>query len=126
MNPEIFAVVAVVKTSKGVLLTSRRNRPDNFGFPGGKVDPGETPVQAAKREVKEETGLDLFDLHLIYVAPEPTCGNRLVAVYTATVDVDQSIKAEAGLNVIWGDPLLTVREDSAFKTFNLDLLNRIQ
>jgi len=125
MNTEIFAVVAVVKTSKGTLLTSRRNRPDNFGFPGGKVDPGEDAVTAVKREVKEETGLDLFDVELVYVAPEKTCGNRLVAVFKASVDVDQPLNPEPDLNVIWGDPALTIQDDSVFKDFNLDLLKRI-
>ena len=31
----------------------------NWMFPGGKIDPGERPWNAAKREFKEETGFDL-------------------------------------------------------------------
>lgn len=30
-----------------------------FAFPGGRLDPGETPEQAALRELSEEVGLDL-------------------------------------------------------------------
>ena len=30
-----------------------------YNFPAGLIDPGETPDQSAKRELKEETGLDL-------------------------------------------------------------------
>lgn len=45
-----------------VLLTERshvmRSQPGHVSFPGGGIDPGETPVQAALREAKEETGLD--------------------------------------------------------------------
>lgn len=37
----------------------------SFGSPGGRVDPGETTLQAAVREVKEETGLDVEEDHLI-------------------------------------------------------------
>ena len=33
-----------------------------YGLPAGLIDPGETPEQAARRELKEETGLDLIEI----------------------------------------------------------------
>ncbi len=122
----IFAVVVLVRTSKGTLLVSRRNRPDNFGLPGGKVDEGELPIRAARRELKEETGIDGFDFRLIYFLPEPSCGNRLVAVYSCLVDVDQNIQPEDGLNVIWGDIELTAQDDSVFRDFNRQLIDYLR
>ena len=46
-------------TSKGVqkVLLIHRPRYDDWSFPKGKLDPGETHRQAALREVEEETGL---------------------------------------------------------------------
>lgn len=45
-----------------VLLTRRaehlRNHRGEISFPGGRLDPGETPVEAALREADEEVGLD--------------------------------------------------------------------
>ncbi|WP_230486810.1 NUDIX hydrolase [Nocardioides anomalus] len=45
-----------------LLLTERnhtmRSHPGQVSFPGGSLDPGETPEQAALREAWEETGLD--------------------------------------------------------------------
>ena len=33
-----------------------------FGLPAGLIDPGETPEEAARRELKEETGLDIAEI----------------------------------------------------------------
>ena len=50
------------------LLTHHKQR--GYEFPGGKVEPGETAEEAARREVMEETGLtldnvmDIIDLSL--------------------------------------------------------------
>ena len=46
-------------TAKGVVkvLLIHRPRYDDWSFPKGKLDPGETHRQAALREVEEETGL---------------------------------------------------------------------
>ncbi len=46
----------------GVLLTRRstelRNHAGQISFPGGRIDQGETEIQAALREANEEIGLD--------------------------------------------------------------------
>ena len=49
-------------TTLDLLLTRRsdalRHHPGQIAFPGGGLDPGESPVSAALREAQEETGLD--------------------------------------------------------------------
>lgn len=40
---------------------------ENWGLPKGHLEPGETPQDAAKREIEEETGLD--NLHLGGILP---------------------------------------------------------
>ena len=46
-----------------LILTRRsarlRNHAGQWAFPGGRIDPGETPEQTALREMREEVGLDL-------------------------------------------------------------------
>ena len=44
---------------QGVVLIERRNPPFGWALPGGFVDYGETLEEAAVREAKEETGLDV-------------------------------------------------------------------
>lgn len=56
------AVVVVVQDGEEFLGVSRRDDPEAFGLPGGKVDPGETAEQAAKREFEEETGFKVKKL----------------------------------------------------------------
>ena len=58
------AAVLVAMTDRpepGVLLLHRpsdmRAHPGQIALPGGKIDPGETPVQAALREAWEELGI---------------------------------------------------------------------
>ena len=36
-----------------------------YGLPAGLIDPGETPEEAARRELKEETGLDLVSIRRV-------------------------------------------------------------
>lgn len=45
------------------LLTIHKKR--GFEFPGGKVEPGESPEEAARREVMEETGASISSLHYL-------------------------------------------------------------
>jgi 8-oxo-dGTP diphosphatase len=55
-------VGAVVRDESGRILVVRRARPPTEGLwsiPGGRVEPGETLAEAARREVREETGLDV-------------------------------------------------------------------
>lgn len=50
---------------KGEVLLQRRGDRNQWGFPGGAVELGETPEMAAVREVREETGLDVKIRRLI-------------------------------------------------------------
>lgn len=55
----IAAALAVVLRGEKLLLVRRSHRPDagKWGFPGGKIERGETIVDAALRELGEETGV---------------------------------------------------------------------
>ena len=46
-----------IRNRDGLVLTVRKRGSDGFMMPGGKPEPGESPVQTACREVSEEIGL---------------------------------------------------------------------
>lgn len=63
------SVAAVITNENGaVLLLDHVLRPaSSWGIPGGFIEPGEQPVDAVKRELYEETGIELTDVELLEV-----------------------------------------------------------
>jgi len=61
VEPRRGAVLMLFGSDRDLLLTERahdmRSHPGQVSFPGGAIDPGETPREAALREAYEETGL---------------------------------------------------------------------
>ena len=66
-----------------ILSVSRKNDPSKKGLVGGKVDPGETFMQAAVRECFEETGLETCCLIPIFSRMEPGDVDFFAIVYLA-------------------------------------------
>lgn len=61
-NAAVACAVAVVVTHRHKILVGKRRSGENgfeWQLPGGWIDRGESPEQAARREVSEETGLQL-------------------------------------------------------------------
>lgn len=86
-----------------VLLIQRGNYPfkDHWALPGGFVDAGETTAEAAARELREETGIDIpaADLRLMTVADKPgrdPRGHAISIVYVAVAPKDADDMLAAG------------------------------
>jgi ADP-ribose pyrophosphatase len=59
-------IIVLATTAEGDLVLVRQFRPAlgtyTLEFPAGAIDPGETPEQAARRELEEETGFQAVDM----------------------------------------------------------------
>ena len=70
-NSIAVAVSAFIQDNEGRILMIRRTDNNLYSIPGGEVEPGETLTQAAVREVKEETGIDVGITGLIGIYSNP-------------------------------------------------------
>jgi 8-oxo-dGTP pyrophosphatase MutT (NUDIX family) len=51
------SVAAVIRDTEGRILLQEKSSGEGWSLPAGAIEPGETPEQAIRREVREETGL---------------------------------------------------------------------
>ena len=93
-------VLATRGKTSSVLLIKRAGKPFEgcWAIPGGFVEEGETLAEAARRELKEETGLVVNELEQLYTAGDPGRDPRgwtVSVVYLLRVD-SKKIKPKAG------------------------------
>jgi len=70
---------------EGIVLIERKNPPYGWALPGGFVDYGETLEQAAIREAKEETSLDIELIEQFHTYSEPGRDPRFHTISTVFI-----------------------------------------
>ena len=86
---ELTPAASVVVTSPaGVLAVRRRDKNPLWTFPSGEIEPGETAAEAAVRETKKETGLDIVPGRILGRSTHPKTGRQMI--YLAARPAKQS------------------------------------
>jgi len=70
-NPTPTVDIIIEVEEKGIILIKRKNYPHGWALPGGFLDYGETVEEAAAREAREETSLELESLRQFRVYSDP-------------------------------------------------------
>lgn len=112
------AVLALIYSDDMILAVSRRDNPTAMGLIGGKVDEGETKLQALYREVEEETGLRLTKAEEIFSDFD---GNMFCTTYLCEAE-GEIVTNETGVvkAVTW-----TTLIEGPFGEYNAKLFNTL-
>ncbi|MBI1402225.1 MAG: NUDIX domain-containing protein [Porphyrobacter sp.] len=85
--PIAGASVIVTNLAGDVLLLRHSYGPDVWGLPGGGLRAGEDPAEAARREVREELGIDLARIEPVGTLEEVLSGSPHTAhIFAAVCD----------------------------------------
>ncbi len=117
LDPKVAAGVLVLCES-GLLLLRRGIEPQygKWVFPGGFVDRGEHPEQAAAREAREEAGIEVAVRGLVGVYQEPPGSPVILIVYRADLVSGIPAPFDETLEVAYFPPDRIPWSDLAFPT----------
>jgi ADP-ribose pyrophosphatase YjhB (NUDIX family) len=88
------ASAVILDPHRRVLLVRRAQDPQRgrWSVPGGRVEPGETPEQAAAREVLEETGLTVEVGRPLWMARVPAGTGREYAIHGFAAEIPGDVE----------------------------------
>lgn len=120
-NEPTAVCILIVADDGKVLSVSRKDDPNAHGMPGGKIDNGETPEQAAIRELKEETGLSVDKLNQVSLDFD---GTHMVATFSGHVSGEINTD-ESGV-IRWVDPhILANKKTCQWAEHNFKLFKKL-
>jgi len=84
-NPFPTVDIIIELNGEGIVLIKRKNPPIGWAIPGGFVDYGESLEDAAVREAKEETGLDVALIRQLHTYSRPDRDPRHHSISTVFI-----------------------------------------
>jgi 8-oxo-dGTP pyrophosphatase MutT (NUDIX family) len=108
-NESIRIAAALISRDDGQVLLVRKRATEAFMQPGGKIEAGEHPQAALRRELSEELGIEVDPDEMTYLgrytAPAAHEPGRLVDAEIFRVAIARSVKPGAEIEeTLWLDP----------------------
>lgn len=98
----VSAAAVIVNDEGKVLLLHHLMRPSGgWGLPGGFLDQGEQPEAAVRRELREETGIELHDLKVVHFR---TIGGHIEVMYSARTNDEPRVLSSEIDELGWFSP----------------------
>jgi mutator protein MutT len=121
----VVGVGAIILNEDAILLEKRKNNPSKgkWSIPGGLVEVGEKIEDAVVREVKEETGLEVYEPRLVDVVDYVSLGEKggvkyhyVIVDYIVTVKSGEPKAASDAEELKWV-PFMEVEEYDLTRSF---------
>jgi len=114
-KPPFLTVDIIIELEKGIVLIKRKYPPIAWALPGGYVDYGESLEDAAIREAKEETSLDVVLKRQLHTYSDPRRDLRSHNVTTVYIAIAEGKpKADDDAKEVGVFTKETLPEDLAF------------
>lgn len=113
--------VLIVNSSEDFLSVTLKNDHTDFNLPGGTVEVNETLVQAGVREVKEETGIDIYENKLKFLHEDIDEDYVVTTYYTKTYNGD--IHTTENHIVEW-KPLFYLTKSKKWQNYNSIIMDK--
>jgi 8-oxo-dGTP pyrophosphatase MutT (NUDIX family) len=118
-SPDFVCIVAVTAQNELLLVRQFRHAvgQETLELPAGHVDKGETPEQAARKELLEETGYvaDKFELLASLSPSTARFTNRMWCYFAGNARPEPNANIESGLNCVrWSKDLKPLLQEPDF------------
>jgi len=124
----IHVVVGVIRNNHNEILVSRRKpntHLENFlEIPGGKVEQGELPFEALKRELNEELAIQVTKASQLIQIPYQYTKFKLLLDVFVVDEYTGTIESNEGQEVLWKS--IDILDDAEFPEANFGILRAIK